>query len=99
MEEAVDGSIALVMMREKQYDVVLMDLQMPIMGGIEAVGLFRQEEEKLFRAGSRSTRQLIIGMSACGDRETQDRAEEVGMDAFLSKPFSLAGMLNIVSTS
>jgi CheY-like chemotaxis protein/HPt (histidine-containing phosphotransfer) domain-containing protein len=76
---ANNGREALEALQQKCYDVVLMDLQMPIMGGIEAC--------KLIRAGEAGDQQVpIIAMTA----HTLPRDKEVcfaaGMDGFVSKP-------------
>jgi CheY-like chemotaxis protein len=75
------------------YDVVLMDLQMPVMDGIEAIRRIRAEEKKRtmsaevdLESGSRK-RQLIIALSANSDSETMQEALDAGADSFLSKPF------------
>ncbi|RYH29075.1 response regulator [archaeon] len=66
------------------YDVVLIDLQMPIMDGLEAMRRIR----KLEHSGPKCSN-VIIGMSANSDEETTAEAYGAGADAFMTKPFSL----------
>jgi PAS domain S-box-containing protein len=77
---AANGEAALHAMAKRSYDLVLMDIQMPVMGGIEATTVIREEE-------SRTGRHIpIIAMTAhamAGDRE---RALQAGMDDYVSKP-------------
>ncbi len=96
VEQAQNGLIALNKMRETVFDVVLMDIQMPEMGGIEATQLlrvFEGQEGRLVARGGR--KQLIIGMSANGDAETRRQAIDSGMDAFIPKPFSMFRMMKV----
>lgn len=111
VESAKNGKIAVDMMKDKVYDVVLMDIQMPVMGGPEAVRTLRAIE--LERESADTTkfsskglmvegavihkRQFIIGMSANGDAATREDALNSGMDAFLPKPFSLEGIMRVVA--
>jgi two-component system, sensor histidine kinase and response regulator len=77
-KEAVDRLSA-----GERYDVVLMDMQMPVMGGIEATGLIRANEKANGRI-----RTPIVAMTANamqGDRET---CLQAGMDDYLSKPIN-----------
>lgn len=63
-------------------DVILMDLQMPVMDGLEATKRIRQLEGVLLH-------HLIIGVSANSDSETEREALAAGMDSFMRKPFTL----------
>jgi CheY-like chemotaxis protein len=62
---------------------VLMDLQMPVMDGLEATRRLRGEERQELRI-----HQPIIGMSANSDHETAQQALDAGADAFMPKPFN-----------
>lgn len=81
VEIVEDGQQALEALRHGSFDVVLMDIQMPIMDGIEATKAIRQA-----KAGERNRRIPIIAMTAyvmAGDRE---RFLDAGMDGYLAKP-------------
>jgi CheY-like chemotaxis protein len=102
VDQAFNGRIALDKMKSNFYDVVLMDIQMPIMGGIEAVTRYREYERDQVSRSAASFRQqfrrqlLIIGMSANGDSSVMEEAIRCGMDAFVSKPFSLEAMMKVI---
>src|SRR5262249_4862811 len=77
---AANGKEALALLEQQQFDVVLMDLQMPEMGGIEATKQLRERER-----GTRR-RVPIIALTAhamVGDRE---RCLQAGMDEYVTKP-------------
>jgi PAS domain S-box-containing protein len=79
---AQDGADALDALARAHFDLVLMDVQMPVMGGIEATETIRQTE----CATGKHVR--IIAMTAhtmSGDRE---RCVAAGMDGYLSKPIN-----------
>lgn len=68
------------------YDVILMDVQMPIMGGFEATGLIREWEKKKYADAAIYFKTPIIALTAhamLGDRE---RCLNAQMDDYLSKP-------------
>ena len=77
-EQATNGKLAVDKFREKFYDVILMDVQMPEMDGLEATRTIRllQNEQP-----------VIIAMTANAMREDKEACLEAGMDDYISKPF------------
>ncbi len=67
----------------EQYDVVLMDMQMPIMGGIEATKLIRNEEKIKGKP-----HQLIIAMTANAMESDKEACLTAGMDDYITKPIN-----------
>jgi CheY-like chemotaxis protein len=89
---AENGAIAVNLIQEKlakneQFDVILMDLQMPVMDGLEATQRIRQIET--FADFPHPSKHIVIGMSANSDADTAASAYAVGVDAFLPKPFRI----------
>jgi len=80
VEIAVDGVEAVEKTAQRRYDVVLMDLHMPRLDGIEATRLIRERERHT------GGHQLIIAMTASATTEDVERCFAVGMDDYLSKP-------------
>ncbi len=75
----------------KCFDVILMDLQMPVMDGLEATRRIRLLEKTQASSNYPSfPKQLIIGVSANSDHETEEHALKSGMDGFIAKPFTAA---------
>lgn len=80
---ARDGIEALDMAEKNEYDIILMDIQMPRMDGLTATKeLIRRFEDK--------PRPLIIGMTAHASKEEKEKGISAGMDNYLTKPIQLA---------
>ena len=77
---AEDGRQAVQRCRESRFDVILMDLQMPGMDGLEATAAIRQMQVDQDRPTP------IIAMTARAMRDDRQRCLEAGMDGFLAKP-------------
>eukprot|EP01031_Cornospumella_fuschlensis_P026913 gene26913-32522_t len=79
------------------FDIILMDLQMPIMDGIEATRRLRRwEADGVTSRGKRVTRGKslkIIGLSANSDDEVLEETKKVGFDGFIPKPFSVKSLI------
>lgn len=78
LEEAVNGAEAVAMLKQKPYDLVLMDVQMPVMSGLQATAIIRQEMGLTVP---------VIALTASALKGESDRCIAMGMNAFVSKPF------------
>ena len=82
-----DGEQALDSLERHSFDLVVMDLNMPVMDGIEAT--------KLYRMASLGERYVpIVGLTADATPSAALRAKEAGMDACLTKPVSAPVLLD-----
>ncbi|MDD7916036.1 response regulator [Polaribacter ponticola] len=84
VDVAHDGLAALNLVKENTYDIVLMDIQMPIMDGYTATSEIRKFNTEL----------PILALSANVFMEIKDKIEECGMDGFIFKPFTPEDLLN-----
>jgi len=88
---AGNGLEVLQMLKEGDFDLVLMDMEMPEMGGVEATRAIRERE-----AESRQQRIPIIAMTAYAMKEDQEKCLEAGMDGYVSKPVSPEKLRRII---
>ena len=79
---AENGRIALEMLDNNSFDLILMDLQMPEMDGYEATQRIRLLDD------ARKASTPILAISAAGEKHIKDRAFEAGMNDFVFKPFN-----------
>ena len=85
---AEDGAKGLEQMRAHRFDAVLMDLQMPVMGGLEATRIWRSEET--------GRRLPIIAMTASAMVSDHDACIAAGMDDYIAKPFDQTALRNLL---
>ncbi len=77
VDEAYDGREAVEMVKNKAYDLVVMDLQMPVMDGFEATGIIKSAYPDI----------PVIALTANAMPETHNKALASGMSDYLTKPF------------
>jgi len=88
LDMAENGEIGLAQVMQHQYDLVLMDLQMPVMDGLECCQKIRERF---------SAQQLpVIAMTANAFARERELAAKAGMNAFITKPFETADLIQII---
>lgn len=88
---AENGREAVQAWEAEQPDVILMDVQMPVMDGLEATQLIRNlEQQKQLNATP------IIALTANAMERDREQCLAAGMDDFLSKPFQIQALLEVV---
>jgi len=81
LEMAENGYVAIVKLKNSHFDIVLMDIQMPVMDGFEAT--------KAIRAGDALKSQIpIIALTANATKRDVEKCLEAGMNDCISKPFT-----------
>ena len=91
VESATDGQQALEALRQSDFDLVLMDIQMPGMDGIETTRAIRRGQ-----TGDRMKDVPIIAMTAYAMAADRDRFLAAGMDGYLTKPFEIVELLETI---
>lgn len=80
---AKNGEDALRQTEEQKFDLILMDVQMPVMDGLKATRILREREKH-----QKIRRNNIIGMTAHALKGDRERCLGAGMDEYISKPFT-----------
>lgn len=91
VEEAENGSIAVDMYKQGNYDLVFMDVQMPVMDGHEATRSIRAWEQE-----QNKNRTKIVSLTAHAIKEEVDKCLAAGCDTHLSKPIKKATLLQTI---
>jgi PAS domain S-box-containing protein len=90
VSRAMNGLESLDQIKKQLFDIIFMDINMPIMGGIEAI-------QKIRSGGGLNSKTYISGLTAHGSDEFGLEAEEAGMDYYFTKPIRLAALRKIIS--
>jgi CheY-like chemotaxis protein/HPt (histidine-containing phosphotransfer) domain-containing protein len=88
-----NGREAVDTLEHTAFDIVLMDLQMPVMGGLEATAAIRARE------GASGTRQRIVAMTAHAMASDRELCLAAGMDGYMSKPIDPKKLFALVEES
>jgi CheY-like chemotaxis protein len=89
---AANGALAVEFVKKKKFDLVLMDVQMPEMDGLEATGLIREYEKE---TGEHIPIVALTAHAMKGDRE---RCLSAGMDFYVSKPIQPQELLEVIDS-
>jgi signal transduction histidine kinase/CheY-like chemotaxis protein len=90
---AKDGEVALDMVQQDEFDIILMDCQMPVMDGFEATRHIRQYESQ--QHGGRRT--PVVALTAGKTETEKERCFASGMDRILFKPYSTKELNSMLS--
>ncbi len=90
-ELAINGQEAVNVWEKAEFGAILMDLDMPIMGGLEATRIIRQREME-----EKRTHTPIVAVTGTGMANPQRECSEAGMDAFLAKPVLISDVLDVI---
>jgi CheY-like chemotaxis protein len=96
VDSATDGSVAVLKVREKDYDVILMDIMMPVMDGVTATRHIRQIEKE--RGGDLPKRARIVAITANAFEDDRASFFEAGMDHYMNKPVEIEELYNILNS-
>ena len=86
---ATNGIETLDAMQRERYDLIFMDIQMPLMNGYEAT--------KIIRAQNAADRPLIIAMTANANESDRIKCFEAGMDDYVTKPFTINILVKVIN--
>lgn len=86
---AHNGEKAIELIKNNKFDIVFMDLKMPIMDGYEAIQIIRQFNKTL----------PVIAQTAYSDLNDQLKAIEYGFNAFISKPYEPEAIINAIESN
>ena len=92
VDSAHDGQEAIELWQHSNYDLILMDCQMPVMDGCEATAIIKAQIREQKRAKT-----TIIGFTAAVTAEDQKRCRQAGMDGLLLKPIKKQALIETLS--
>ena len=87
---AENGQKAVEMWESGKFDLILMDVQMPLMNGFQATTAIREKERT---CGAHTP---IVAMTAHALKEDKERCLDAGMDAYISKPIDFKACLQLI---
>ncbi len=90
IEVAANGAETLELIQRRDFDLVLMDVQMPVMDGLEATAAIRKLDDP------QKARLPIIAMTAHAYKSDEQRCLVAGMDAYISKPINRQELIEMV---
>jgi CheY-like chemotaxis protein len=95
VDAAQDGSIALQKFDQNSYDVILMDIMMPVMDGLTATREIRRLEKE--RNVLQEKRVKIVAITANAFEDDRNKFFEAGMDYYMNKPVEIEELERILN--
>jgi two-component system cell cycle response regulator DivK len=87
---AIDAEAGLAMARDEQPDLILMDIQLPGMDGLQATLLLKQAD---------ATRRIpVIALTALAMKGDEERIRAAGCDGYIAKPMDYRNFLAVIAT-
>jgi len=93
---AKNGVKAVSMFKKTQFDLILMDIQMPEMDGYEATKEIRQIEHHISKSMSKILRTPVIAMTAHAMKGNREKCIQADMDDYLAKPLKRKDLIHMV---
>jgi PAS domain S-box-containing protein len=105
---ADNGEVALQKLAEKNFDIIFMDMQMPVLDGLQATEIIRDcekngmQSETFKKWTGKKTDKLqgrhipVIALTGNSDEESRRKCQQAGMDDFLAKPFTREAVNRII---
>ncbi len=93
---AENGARAVDIFKKKQFDLILMDIQMPVMDGYEATQKIRQIEQHVSKDMEKVLRTPVIAMTAHAMKGYRDKCLKADMDDYLAKPLKRKDLISMV---
>lgn len=91
---ADNGQAGLELYKKNSYEVILMDIQMPVMDGIKTAQMIRQ-----FESNNHTKRSTIIAVTAYGRDNVQEAVFNAGMDHYLDKPLDADELFTLINAA
>lgn len=91
LDYARDGREAVLAHYQSPYDIIFMDMQMPVMDGLEATRRIRTIEKRSLKSA------LIVAMTANAFEEDKEKCFQAGMNDFLAKPIKADAIIDLIA--
>ena len=86
--KATNGREAVDLVRDHHPDLIILDMMMPVMSGYEAIAELKADDT--------TSTIPIVGLSAKAMATDMERATDVGIDGYITKPFRIAQLLSVI---
>lgn len=96
VDSAQDGAVALVKFEQNTYDVILMDIMMPVMDGLTATREIRRIEKEKNIPSEKKVK--IVAITANAFEDDRNKFFEAGMDFYMNKPVEIEELERILNS-